>query len=230
MTRALIISVLLLSAWPVRAQTSSIGKRAAAEAVGTSNEGTAAQEGNPTLEERSLIAVQPQEPRKYKVNDLITIIVRVQSEFESDGTTNNSRRVDLDSQLDAFLKWIDGGVGASTFSRGKPNIEYSGTFNQRLDAESERDNSFITRVTGRVIDVKPNGNLIIEARSNVRHDEEEQIITLTGTCRSTDVTPDNTVLSTQVSNLNLNVKTKGNVRNATRPGWLGTLIDWIRPL
>lgn len=211
-----------------RAQSSSIAKDKAT--VEDAVREVPPAKGNPALEGKSLIAVKEQEPRKFQVNDLITIIVRVQTEYEADGKANARRQADLNSELDAFIKFTGGGVGATPFRRGKPNINYKSTFNQRNDAESEREDKLTTRITGKVIDVKPNGNLVFEARSSMHHDDEEHDMTLTGTCRSVDVTVDNTVLSTQVENLDIDIKTKGNIRNSTRPGWLGTLFDWVRPL
>ncbi|HRX85332.1 MAG TPA: flagellar basal body L-ring protein FlgH [Phycisphaerae bacterium] len=221
-------AALLVTADAARAQTSSIAKQK--QAVEDTVREAPAAKGNPVLEANSLIAVKEQEPRKFQVNDLITVIVRVQTEYEADGKANARRQADLKSELDAFIKLTGGGIGATPFRRGKPNIDYKSTFNQRNDAESQREDKLTTRITGKIIDVKPNGNLVIEARSNMHHDDEEHDMTLTGTCRSIDVTPDNTVLSTQVENLNIDIATKGSIRNTTRPGWLSTIVDWIRPL
>ena len=52
----------------------------------------------------------------------------------------------------------------------------------------------------------------------------------TGTVRSADVTPDNTVLSTQVADLNIDVKNSGAVRDASSRGWLTALLDWVKPV
>jgi flagellar L-ring protein precursor FlgH len=213
------------------AQSSSIARQQAhPESVEVPVREVSPTKGNPLLEARSLIAVKEQEPRKFQVNDLITIIVRVQTEYEADGKANARRQSNLTSELDAFIKFTDGGVGAADFRRGKPNIDYQGTFNQRNDAEAEREDKLTTRITGKIIDIKPNGNLVLEARSSMHHDDQEHDMTLTGTCRGVDITADNTVLSTQVSNLDIDIVTKGSIRNTTRPGWLGTIYDWIRPL
>lgn len=231
MRYAALAMLVLASAAPVRAQSTSIGARAREDAVAEApmREMPAAT-GNPVLEAGSLVAVKEQDPKKFKVEDLLTVIVREQTEYEAEGTNNARRQANLKSELDAFIKFTGGGVGSAAFRRGKPNIEYKGTFNQRNDAENEREDRLTTRVTAKIVDVKPNGNLVVEARKTMIHDDEVHVMTLTGICRSIDVTPDNTVLSTQVADKVIEVHTKGSIRNTTRPGWLGTIYDFVRPL
>ena len=80
------------------------------------------------------------------------------------------------------------------------------------------------------MDVKPNGNIVLEASGQTHHDKEVHTLRFTGMCRSIDVSPDNTVLSTQIADKKIDIVTKGTIRNATRAGWAGELYDWIRPL
>lgn len=214
------------------AQSSSIGanRRAPSDPRTRTVREVAPTPEQSVLVKRSLIGVAPIEAKKFKPGDYLTIIVRQQTIYEADGTANARRQSDLRSELEAFLKFTDGGVGAAAFRRGKPNINYRGVFNQRNTGELDREDRLTARITATIIDVKPNGNLVFEATSTLHYQEEYQLMTLTGGCRSVDVTPDNTVLSTQVADLNIDVRTRGGVRNATRPGWLGTIYDWIRPL
>lgn len=226
--------VLLVLSWSATAvaQSTSIGERARERAARDPVELRAVppEKGNSVLEQRSLIGIKQPEPRKFKVNDYITIIVRQQTIYEADATANARRQADLRSELDAFIKFTGGGVGAANFRRGMPNIDYRGVFNQRNTGEADREDRLTTRITAKVIDVKPNGNLVFEAGSSLLHDEEEHSMTLTGGCRSIDVTPDNTILSTQVADLDIKVKTRGGVRRATQQGWIGKIYDFIRPL
>ncbi len=230
MNRLTSIALLLAVAAPAVAQTSSIGRNFTRQQSEETKREDPPAPGNPVLEKSSIIAVKVDPPRRYKVNDYLTVIVREQRIFEADGTANARRQADLQSELDAFIRFTNGGVGAAQFVRGKPNIDYRATFNQRNDAESEREDRFTTRITARIIDVKPNGNLIFEATKEIVHDDEKSVMTLTGGCRSADVTPDNTVLSTEVADLAVSVKNTGGVRDATRRGWIGNIYDWIRPL
>jgi flagellar L-ring protein FlgH len=80
-----------------------------------------------------------------------------------------------------------------------------------------------------VLDVKPNGTLVLQARKRIKTDEEEQAFILTGVCRAEDITADNSILSTQLYDLELSKSHQGTVRNATRKGWGGKLLDAISP-
>ncbi|MEE9243804.1 MAG: flagellar basal body L-ring protein FlgH [Mycobacterium sp.] len=186
--------------------------------------------GNPTLEKHSLSAVKIKPPRKFKVHDLITIIIREQTKYESEAELETKKRYDINAQLNAIFKPIAGTLGAGTFSNGNPNVDFK--FSNRLKNESEKDREdrFTTRITGEIIDIKPNGNLVIQAKAKTTFDDEVTVITLTGTARKVDVTPDNTVLSTQLADKVIDVKNTGAVRDGSRRGWIPRVIDWFRPV
>jgi flagellar L-ring protein precursor FlgH len=71
--------------------------------------------------------------------------------------------------------------------------------------------------------------LVLQARKTITTDDEVQQFILTGTCRAEDVGPDNTVLSTQVSDQDVRKMHKGSIRDATKKGWVGKLLDVINP-
>lgn len=218
----------------VSGQTSSIARRftrnpAAVKDSKADPRGLNAPRGNPTLERFGLTSVKVKPPRLFKTHDLITIIIREQRKFESDGSTETKKKFDIKSEIGAFLKLIDGTVGSTDFTNGHPNIQYK--YNQTLknEADKDREDRFTTRITGEIIDIKPNGNLVLQAKADLRFENEVSIITLTGVVRSEDVTPDNTVLSTQLADKVIDVQNKGSVRDGTRRGWIPRFLDFIRP-
>lgn len=186
--------------------------------------------GNPLLEDRSLIAIPIIPPKQFQKHDIITIIVRNQKRFEADGDLESRKKFELTSELENFFKFLDGGIGAAVFSRGKPSIDYKFQSRIKNEGDTTREDTFTTRVSGEIIDIKPNGNLVIEAAGRIKHDEEVALVTVTGTIRSADVTPDNTVLSTQVADLNIEVKNQGAVRDAYSRGWLTAILDFLKPI
>ncbi len=228
--------IAVLPAGRAGAQASSISKRAAVSSDAALPPGgrpgaqPGAYAGNPFLEAHSLLAVPVQPPKVFKKHDLITIIVRQQKKFEADGELESKKKFEIQSTLDAFFKFVDDGIGASSFRRGKPNVDYEFESRLKNEGDTKREDTFVTRVTGHIVDVKPNGNLVIEAKSRVEHDQEVAVVTVTGVVRSTDVTPDNTVLSTQIADLDIHVENAGAVKDAATRGWITRLLDFLKPV
>ena len=184
---------------------------------------------NAVYEQHSWITAPPRLPKSYRPGDLITIIIRERREWEAESDLNTKKKFDLSSEVEAFLKLTDGGVGAAQFRRGRPNIEYAFEQKLRSDADSSREDSLTTRLTAKIIDVKPNGLLVLEGRAQIIHDDESSGITITGTCRKEDVTADNTVLSTQIADKNVVITNEGALRAAASRGWIPWIIDLLRP-
>jgi flagellar L-ring protein precursor FlgH len=112
---------------------------------------------------------------------------------------------------------------------GVPEVNLTNQRDFKGEASVDRTDSLTIRVTAEVVDVKPNGTLVLQAKQHIKHDEEEQDFVLSGTCRAEDVTPDNTVLSTQVFDKDLTTTHKGAVRDTTKRGWLTKLLDAANP-
>lgn len=182
------------------------------------------------IEQVSPIAIPSVPQRKFRINDLITIIVRQQKDYQADGKLDSKKQWDLTGKLsDWFRFYPDHRLGQDKLSNGEPGFAFEYENELKSKSKNNRSDKFTTRIQARVIDVKPNGNLVLEARSGETHDEEQWTITLTGMCRSEDVTPDNSILSTQVAELTIVEANHGAVRDGTRRGWVPKIMDWLRP-
>src|SRR5258706_4304723 len=179
---------------------------------------------------RNAAAVQPQQPRVIKQHDLVTIIVREESQSSSTGTTDLKKNADLDMKVESYLKLnlknfgVEGVTPATT-----PELKASGSRNLKGEAQVDRTDVLTARIGAEVIDVKPNGTLVLQAHKFIKTDDEEQEFTLTGTCRAEDVTPNNSVLSTTLHDLNVKKNAKGAARDTTKRGWIPRLLDFINP-
>src|SRR6185503_16388826 len=94
-----------------------------------------------------------------------------------------------------------------------PSVKISSNRNFKGEATADRSDSLTARITGEVLDVKPNGTLVVQARKTIKTDEELQQFVLTGICRAEDISADNTLLSTQMFDLQLQKNHSGAVRD-----------------
>jgi len=179
----------------------------------------------------SFFSVPEPEPKTIRKHDLVTIIIREEAEFSSEGTTDLKKDASLEAKLEKLVgpKLRSGGLTTGDVFSTAPEVKMGGSRNFKGEATVERTDSFVTRITAEVIDVKPNGTFAIQARKRIKHNEEEQEYLLTGVCRAADLTPDNTILSTQVHNMEITTTHKGAVRDNTRRGWVPKLLDFVNP-
>ena len=184
-----------------------------------------------TLKQVSFFAVPDPEPRTMKKHDLVTIIIREESQITTDGLTDLKKNADVDMRVSEFVKLKPKNFAIQGAAQGAnpPAVSATGTRNFKGEAQANRSDSFVARIQAEVVDVKPNGTFVVQARKKIKHDEEEQEFILTGVCRGADVTPDNTVLSTQVFDLQLTQMTKGAVHDTTNRGWIPKLLDFVNP-
>ncbi len=185
---------------------------------------------NSTLLNVSPFAVHMPDPEVIGVNDLITIIIRESKKATSDSKMESKKDWKFEAEL---KKWVrlsdDHGIVPAIFSAGNPAAEFELKNDYGGDGKYDRKDELTTRVTARVIDVKPNGNIVLESTKSIMIDEEGYVITLVGECRGRDVTPENTVLSTQIAEPEISVQHSGALRDATRRGWLMRTFDFLRP-
>ena len=159
------------------------------------------------------------------------IIIQEQASHASTAKTSTERESSIDARVQEFarLHWGPDWVRPVTFERGEPGIVAEATRDFDGAGSTIRSDSMVTRVQGRVVDIRPNGNLVVEASKKITMDEEEYTVTLTGVCRTRDVTPDNSIQSTRIAELEVVKKSSGAVKDATKRGWLHKAMDFVNP-
>lgn len=119
------------------------------------------------------------------VGDIVTLII-VES---SEASTANGSRVNKDFNIEAGY--------------AVPNSSRSGQVGMGLDRSSDqgaqRSGSLTAAITARVVDITPNGLLWIVGSQKISVDGEEQLIDVSGWVRDIDISRDNTVLSSRLS-------------------------------
>jgi flagellar L-ring protein precursor FlgH len=81
--------------------------------------------------------------------------------------------------------------------------------------QSVTDASLTTTFGGEVVDVLPNGMLVVQATRQLTFSQQTQIIKLRGLVRPEDVSAQNQVLSTAMTDLELEVTGKGIINDYT---------------
>ena len=110
---------------------------------------------------------------------------------------------------------------------GLPEVNLD--FNKEFEGEGEynREDEITDRLTAEVVEVLPNGNLVLEARTSIQTDDEISVMRVTGVCRSDDVSPVNTILSTQISRLEILRTHEGELKRANTKGLISKVLEAV---
>lgn len=184
---------------------------------------------NLTLIQNSLTAVAPPEPTQVKVNDLIGIIIRHRFRQQVDARMQQKNEWDIQTKLDAWFRIHDRKWQQQNFTGGKPEVALRHENEMKNQGRANRQDIVETRVMGKVIDVKPNGNLIIVGASKIAYGDDGQILMLSGEINSRDVSPDRTILSDKIYDLDVDIRNTGTVSDAIKRGWLKEVLDAVKP-
>ncbi len=87
--------------------------------------------------------------------------------------------------------------------------------------ENTSSNNFIGTLTVTVIEVYPNGNLLVSGEKQIGLKEGEEFIRFSGVVNPITITAANTVASTQVADARIEYKANGFIDSAQVMGWLG---------
>jgi flagellar L-ring protein precursor FlgH len=170
------------------------------------------------------------EPREFMKNDLVTIIVRESFESEMDSEKSTEKTSDLSGGITQFPRLtlkdlLDLQIPQGT--AGPALVELGFERSYEGEGEYERTESMTGRVRARIIDIKPNGMLVLEARRTIINDGEQSVLVATGNCMPEDITADNSILSTQLENLFIDKQHSGDLRDSGEKGWLTKLFDAV---
>ncbi|MEW6266667.1 MAG: flagellar basal body L-ring protein FlgH [Thermodesulfobacteriota bacterium] len=97
------------------------------------------------------------------------------------------------------------------------------------DAKTTRDESMTAQISARIIQVLPNGNLVIRGSREITVNYEKQYIIIQGVIRPQDVSPDNTISSSYIADAKIDYAGEGDLSRQQRQGWLSRLLDYIWP-
>jgi flagellar L-ring protein precursor FlgH len=144
-----------------------------------------------------------------RAHDPIAVVVSESLTASTDGTVKNQRASNASSQVSALL----GKLSAGNALNNLLNQTSSSALNAQ--GQSVTDSSITTTLGGEVAEVLPNGMLVIQVVRQLTFNQQTQLIRLRGLVRPEDVNAQNQVMSTDITDMELEVVGKGIVNDAT---------------
>lgn len=168
---------------------------------------------------------------RFMPGDIITVLVREEIAASTMADTNTKKEADVESQAGATgNEFLVSNSGLNILNKEElPNWDIETKNETKTTGKTRRTSSLTTTVTCFVTQVLPNNNIMIEGEKAMTVNREESTVIVSGVVRPTDVTPQNTVLSTQIANVQVHLKGKGPLWNNQRRGFVTRFLDWFSP-
>jgi flagellar L-ring protein FlgH len=223
----------LAAAMPVRGQQQSASDAAAASAIKSSAtyeelyqkylQTARAADAGPA-EKISWMTNLASDRRAFRVNDLLTIKVVESISAAGSADANLSK----DNSASASMKNLFGlenklpsSMDPSNLVNTASNTKFTG------GGATNRAGELSAVMTVRVAEVLPNGYLVLEGAREIAINGDRQMLVVTGVVRTTDIMPNNVVLSTQVGQMSIRYFGNGLIKDALKPGILVRLLNKV---
>jgi len=158
------------------------------------------------------------------IGDVLTIKINEDSTVDNTASRTLKKTTKRNAQFNGEIgiEHLIPNVPKVTLGAGE---EYENSLDGTADYKDER--SFVDYITVVIIDVMPNGNLVVAGTRERTIAGDIQTIEASGIVRTEDISFDNVVESKRVANFQLVTKNGGVSAPFTRPNWLGRFLDKV---
>jgi flagellar L-ring protein FlgH len=167
--------------------------------------------------------------RAGSIGDILTVRISIDDQARMQNQTSRTRTSEdslgisnlfgLENQIDNVLPNADpsalvGATGSTQF-QGQGQVD-------------RRENVNLT-VAAMIVDILPNGNLVLAGRQQVLINAERRDLTVTGVVRPQDIAADNTIRHDQIAEARISYGGRGTVSDVQRPRWGQQITNTVAP-
>jgi len=162
--------------------------------------------------------------RARATNDLVTI--RVVESIEGAGSADSA--LDKNSSASAGIgglfgltKKLPSAIDPTALANTSSDSKFKGS------GVTSRSGTLSATITARVLEVLPNGDLVLEGAREIEINGDRQMVVLTGVARPRDVSDQNIVLSPSIGQLRIRYFGRGLMKDNLKPGWLIRVLNKV---
>jgi len=147
--------------------------------------------------------------KAFRLHDVVSIVVSESLAASTDGQVKNSRASNASSSVASLFGAIKAGNALKNL------VNQTSASGLTAQGQSTTNSSLATTFGAEVVDVLPNGMLVVQATRQLTFSQQTQLIRLRGLVRPEDVSAQNQVQSEAMTDLELEVTGKGIVNDST---------------
>ncbi|MEE4185181.1 MAG: flagellar basal body L-ring protein FlgH [Gammaproteobacteria bacterium] len=163
--------------------------------------------------------------RARNIGDTLTVVLQERTQASKSASTEFAKDSDFDSGIPLF-------AGSPPTFNGDPILQNSFENAQSFDGSgsSSQSNSLTGDITVTVLEVYANGNLLVRGEKWIELNQGKEYVQVSGIVRQFDITPANTVVSSQLADARISYSGSGDIANSNSPGVISKFLNKFWPL
>ncbi|MFM8509589.1 MAG: flagellar basal body L-ring protein FlgH, partial [Betaproteobacteria bacterium] len=162
--------------------------------------------------------------RNFQVGDVITVLL----DERTQGSRSTSTNVSREAKNNAVPTGLAGRIAGNRVGLGGLNLNDASTTSAGTGT-ADQTASLSGSLAVSVVEVMPNGNLVVRGEKQLSLSEGSEVIQVSGVIRPADVSPNNTVLSRRLAHSQIAYRGSGDLAAASSPGWGTKLLTRVWP-
>jgi flagellar L-ring protein precursor FlgH len=156
--------------------------------------------------------------KAHRVGDILTIIFDERHVAKKETKTEDNKGASI-SMAEPSIFGLNAGQGGLGGSLGTLNMAVESENDFKSKGKSEQKDSLTGSLSVSVIEVLPNGNLVIRGEKLLTLNQGDEYVQLSGIIRSSDLGPNNRIPSSRVANARIIYSGQGLTHDSNKGGW-----------
>ncbi|MEN9892859.1 MAG: hypothetical protein RLY78_3154 [Pseudomonadota bacterium] len=161
--------------------------------------------------------------RARLVGDLVTITIAEKVTAAQSSTSTIDRAGTTSAGITSLPL-----LGTSGMAKLGAEAQSANTFSGK--GKSENSNNFSGSITATVVQVLPNGHLVVSAEKQIGVNASVDVLRFSGQIDPAQIAPGNTVVSTSVANVRIEQRGRGQLPESQAMGWLQRFFINVLPI
>lgn len=165
--------------------------------------------------------------QKFKKHDLVHVVVRDRTRASTKAEGRADKRERWQDEFNKFINFNKGRPKAANLA-DDPGIDMDLRWREDNIASTKREAELTLTITTKVVDVLPNGHVVLEATRSQKINGETEVIKLSGIADPQDIV-DRKISSENMADVEISYSGDGPVNKIEEPSMLGKFFRWVWP-
>ena len=167
--------------------------------------------------------VREKPPYPYKLRDTIMMNITIKDSLEFTSKLDTKRDLGWAARIKNFITHF-GGENKSEM----PNVEFEAKGQLKSDGKSKEEKNILFRIPAEIIDILPNGDLVLDAARTVQISDDTAVVRVGGVASPSNISPGKEIMSEWIKQLYIKTDSDGPLSDNRKRGFIIKFLEKFR--